>query len=65
MAHLLDVASLVLGDVSDPDFWIHLDQGVKNLKGPLSLLNWRVLSAWIPALCSPLKRVVVLGQPAA
>jgi len=44
---------------------IHLDQGVNRLKGPLSLPNWRVLSAWIPAWCSPLKRVTVLGQPPA
>jgi hypothetical protein len=44
---------------------IHFDQGVKNLRGPLRSPNWRVLSTWIPALCSPLKRVTVLGQPAA
>jgi hypothetical protein len=42
-----------------------IDQGVNRLKGPLSLPKLRVLSAWIPALCSPLKRVTVLGQPAA
>jgi len=64
MAHLLGIASLVLGDVSDPDL-IHLDQGVNRLRGPKWLRKLRVLSAWIPALCSPLKRVVVLGQPAA
>ena len=44
---------------------IHLDQGVNRLRGPLSLPNWRVLSAWIPALCSPLKRVIVVGHPPA
>jgi hypothetical protein len=49
-------------------FWsrlvIHLGQGVNFLRGPKSLGKLRVLSAWIPALCSPLKRVTVLGQPA-
>ena len=44
---------------------IHLDQGVNCLSGPLSVAKLRVLSAWIPALWSPLKRVTVLGQPAA
>ena len=44
---------------------IHLDQGLNCLRGPLGLANWRVLSTWIPALCSPLKRVTVAGQPAA
>ena len=34
MAHLLGVASLVLGDVSDPDFVIHLDQGINCIRGP-------------------------------
>ena len=33
MTHLLGVASLVLGDVSDPDL-IHLDQGVNCIRGP-------------------------------
>jgi hypothetical protein len=41
---------------------IHLDQGVNRLKGPLSLPNWRVLSAWIPAWCSPLKRLLCWGN---
>ena len=43
----------------------HLNQGLKRLRGPLSAPKLRVLSAWIPALCSPLKRVTVSGQPAA
>src|SRR5215831_2631503 len=64
VAHLLGVISLVLGDVSDPDL-IHLDQGVNRLSGPKCVRKLRVLSAWIPAVWSPLKRVVVLGQPAA
>src|SRR5262249_8322779 len=44
---------------------IHLDQGVNCFRGPISLPKLRVLSAWIPAVWSPLKRVSVLGQPAA
>jgi hypothetical protein len=44
---------------------IHLDQGLNCLRGPLRRPKLRVLSAWIPALWSPLKRVTVLGQPAA
>ena len=44
---------------------IHLDQGVNRLRGPFRMPKLRVLSAWIPAWCSPLKRVTVLGQPAA
>ena len=32
MAHLLGIASLVLGDISDPD--LSLDQGVNRLSGP-------------------------------
>ena len=44
---------------------IPLDQGVNRLSGPASLGKLRVLSAWIPARWSPLKRVTVLGQPAA
>src|SRR5215468_11459027 len=44
---------------------LYLDQGLNCLRGPLRMPKLRVLSAWIPALCSPLKRVVVLGQPAA
>src|SRR5215813_10728763 len=61
MAHLFGVASLVLGDVR---LVIRLDQGLNFLSGPSSLGKLRVLSAWIPALCSPLKRVTVSGQPA-
>ena len=32
--------------------------------GPLVSENWRVLSAWDPALCSPLNGVGALAQPA-
>src|SRR5262249_15107831 len=61
MAHLFGVSSLVIGDVR---LVIRLDQGLNFLSGPSSLGKLRVLSAWIPALCSPLKRVTVSGQPA-
>lgn len=64
IAHLLGIASLVLG-CQRFRLVIHLDQGVNCLSGPKRLGKLRVLSAWIPALCSPLKRVTVLGQPAA
>lgn len=42
-----------------------LGQGVMRRSGPWSSWNWRVLSAWMPAVWSPLNGVVVFGHPAA